>query len=125
VIVCSAYIDEVIQRPEGTGVVLRPPSGQRLVWITERRPDHDAATALRAGHPRVFTVQMTPAGSDMCCTVLVGSERGARRVHTSLEVGLALCQAGIHGTVRVSGTDVGGSRLVSQRCERASETLGT
>jgi hypothetical protein len=100
---CSAYIDEVIQCPEGTGVVLRPPSGLRFVWITESRPDHDAATALRAGHPRVFTVQMIRAGSAMGCTVLVGSERGARRVHTSLEVGLALCQAGTHGTLRDLG----------------------
>jgi hypothetical protein len=97
---CSAYIDEVIQYAEGTGVVLRPPSGRRMVWIAESRPDHDAASALRDGHPTVFAVHVMRAGGDLGCSVLVGTDRGARSLRASLEVGLALCQTGTHGVVR-------------------------
>ncbi|MBP2351414.1 hypothetical protein JOF29_002497 [Kribbella aluminosa] len=51
----------------------------------------------------MFTVQLYGVGSDICCTVLVGSERGARGFHTSLAVGLALCQSGVHGILRDLG----------------------
>jgi hypothetical protein len=99
-IASTAYIDKVVPGRDYTGVKLHSPWGRESVWLPDVQPDHAGAEALKDEHRAVFTVRISSTGPTMGCTVLVASDRGARKVATSIEVGLALCQTGTHGTFR-------------------------